>query len=311
LRSDVAQDRRPARRTVAAALAALALGPRDAAGQGGGRLVTGVCAGIFPPGMAYAQRCRQAKAAGFDAIEFPLGGELTLSSTPDEVKRLGEAASRAGVQVASLWVSPLASTPLNSPDPVVRQRGLDAIRVAIEFAGYLNCGALLVVPGRVGAGPRFEIGYETTWNRFSAELRRAVPVAGKAGVLLTLENVSNRFLVSPLEMRAFVDQFRSPWLQVHFDIGNVMYFGYPQDWILTLGSRIKRLHAKDRKVTPRAEQSRPSALLEGDVDWKAVIAALAQIDYRGPICAEIGHDPTDPAQLSKVSAAMDKILALA
>jgi hexulose-6-phosphate isomerase len=90
-----------------------------------------------------------------------------------------------------------------------------------------------------------------------------------------------------------------------------MYFGYPQDWILTLGPRIKRVHAKNRKVSPRAEQARRSGLLEGDVDWKAVMAALVKVGYRGSISPEIGHDPDDPEQLKKVSAALDKILALA
>jgi hexulose-6-phosphate isomerase len=279
--------------------------------SGGARFTKGICAGIFPSKMPYGERCSLAKAAGFDAIEFPLSGELKLSSTAEEVKRLGDAARKAGVQVASLWVSPLAATPLNSPDAEVRGRGIEAIRTAVEFAGYLDCGALLVVPGRVGSGARFEIGYETTWSRFSSELKKAVPIAEKARVILTLENVSNRFLVSPLEMRAFVDQFQSPWLQVHFDIGNVMYFGYPQDWIRTLGPRIKRLHAKDRKVTPQAEQARPSGLLEGDVDWKAVMSALVEVNYRGFICPEIGHDPADDSQLKKVSAALDKILAMA
>lgn len=295
------------RRAFAGAIASAAL----AAQSGGARFIKGICAGIFPNRMPYAERCTQAKAAGFDAIEFPLAGELTLNSTADEVKRLGDAAQKAGVQVASLWVSgPLAANPLNSPDAEVRRRGVEAIRKAVEFAGYLNCGALLIVPGRVGSGARLEIGYEDTWNRVSAEMRTAIPFAENGKVLLTMENVSNRFLLSPLEMRNFVDQFHSPWLQAHFDIGNVMFTGYPQDWILTLGPRIKRLHAKDRKAMPQAEVSRPSGLLEGDVDWKAVMAALVKVNYRGFISPEIGHDAKDPDQLKKVSAALDKILAM-
>ena len=276
------------------------------------RFVKGICAGIFPPNMSYADRIRAAKDAGFDAIEFSMGRELGLSASPDDAKRLGESAGKAGIAIASLWVSgPLSESPLNSAERAVRERGLAAIRKAIEFAGYLNCGALLLVPGRVGSGPHFEVPYETTWERFSSELKKVVPDAAAARVLLTLENVSNRFLVSPLEMRTFVDQFRSDWVQVHFDVGNVMYFGYPQDWILTLGRRIKRVHVKDRKVTPQAEQSRPSGLLEGDVDWKAVMAALVKIGYRGFISPEIGYDASTPDQLKIVSAALDKILALA
>jgi hexulose-6-phosphate isomerase len=300
------------RRAFAAVLASAAYPQRSrAAEMAGSRFMKGICAGIFPPTMPYAERCRRAKAAGFNAIELPLSGELKLSTPADEVKRLGEAAAKAGVYVASLWVSPLAEFPLNSPDAQVRERGIAAIETALEFAGYLNCDALLVVPGRVGSGARFEVGYEVTWRRFAHELRKAIPLAEKAKVLLTLENVSNRFLVSPLEMRAFVDQFGSPWLQAHFDTGNVMYFGYPQDWILTLGPRIKRVHIKDRKVTPQAEQRRPSALLEGDVDWKAVMSALVQVNYRGFLSPEIGHDASDPSQLRRVSAALDKIIALA
>ncbi len=275
------------------------------------RFVKGICSGIFPPGTSYAERCRKAKAAGFDTIEFPMSGELSVSASLDTVKRLGEQAHAAGVMISSLWVSPpLAKTPLNSPDPRVREQGREAIARGLEFAKGLNCGALLLVPGRVGSGPKFEVSYQATWDRFSAELSKVVPLAADAKVLLTMENVSNRFLVSPLEMRTFIDQFHSPWLQAHFDTGNVMYFGYPQDWILTLGNRIERVHIKDRKVTPQAEVNRPSRLLEGDVDWPAVMKALTEVGYRGPLSPEIDYDANFPDQVSSVSSALDKILAM-
>ena len=142
-------------------------------------------------------------------------------------------------------------------------------------------------------------------------MRKAIPHAEQAKVYLTPENVWNKFLVSPLEMRAFVDQFQSPWLQTHFDIGNVMQFGYPQDWILTLGPRIKRIHVKDYKLSQRGEQGRFVDLLEGDVDWKEVMAALVKVGYRGFMSPEIGYRQDDPEQLMKVSRSLDKILALA
>lgn len=276
----------------------------------GGDFVKSIWVGIFPRMMPYAECFRRAKEAGFDGIELTMAGEISLASSPDEVKRIGGAARQTGIAVASLWVSPLNASPLNSPSPEIRARGVEAIRKAIELATYLDCGALLLVPGRVGAGAKFEVGYETTWQRFTAELKKVIPDAERAKIILTIENVSNRFLVSPLEMRAFVDQFNSPWLQAHFDTGNVMYFGYPQDWILTLGPRIKRVHIKDRKVSPRAEQARPSGLLEGDVNWKEVMAALRKVGYRGFLTPEIGQDPNDPAQAQKVSKALDTILAM-
>ena len=96
---------------------------------------------------------------------------------------------------------------------------------------------------------KLKVGYQDTWDRVTEEFKKVVPRAAKAQVIMTPENVWNKFLLSPLEMRAFVDQFHSPWLQTHFDIGNVMQFGYPEDWILTLGSRIKRIHVKDYKLS--------------------------------------------------------------
>jgi len=130
-------------------------------------------------------------------------------------------------------------------------------------------------------------------------------------VVLTMENVWNKFLLSPLEMRSFIDQLHSPWLQSHFDMGNVMQFGYPQDWILTLKSRIKRIHVKDYKLSARAEQGRFVPLFEGDVDFKGVMQALVAVDYRGFLSPEYGYEASDPNYLKTLSEKLDKILAMA
>jgi hexulose-6-phosphate isomerase len=266
---------------------------------------------IFPSAMPLEEQFRRTRDAGFEGIELHMGDQITMDTTRDQFARWGDAARQAGVTIVSLWVSqPLSATPLNSPDAALRAQGVRKIEQCIDFATWIGCGALLLVPCRVGDGPRLKVGYQDTWDRASAELAKAIPHAEKSKVLLTPENVWNKFLVSPLEMRAFVDQFHSPWLQTHFDIGNVMQFGYPEDWILTLGTRIKRVHVKDYKLSSRAEQGRFVDLLEGDVNWKAVMAALVKTGYRGYLTPEIGHN-NDPDQLRKVSAALDKILALA
>ncbi len=299
------------RRGFAAALAASAALKADLP-RGGTRFSKGLCSIVFPEHMPLSERFLAAKNAGFDGMEIPLGGEIKLTSTADQVKRAGEAAHRAGITVVSLWVSgPLWDHPLNSPDASVRAVGADAIVRSLEFARLLNCGAILLVPAHLGSGAKFEVGYQATWDRVTAELKKLIPVAEQKKVVITPENVWNKFLVSPLEMRAFVDQFRSPWLQTHFDIGNVMQFGYPQDWILTLGQRIKRVHAKDYKLSTRAEQGHFCDLLEGDVDWKDVMAALTKVNYQGFISPEVDYDANDPEQLRKISKALDKILEMA
>jgi hexulose-6-phosphate isomerase len=290
----------------------LAAASFSAPAQSGPRFTKGICSIIFPKEMPRADCFAQAKSAGFDAIEIAIGNDLPLDIGRDDARRMADAAAKAGIQIATLWVSdPLHQNPLNAPDPAVRARGVDAIRRAISIASDLNCGALLLYAVRLGSGAKLEVGSEETWDRFTAELTKLVPDAERAKVFLNPENVWNKFLLSPLEMRSFVDQFHSPWVGTHFDVGNVMQYGYPEDWILTLGQRIKRVHFKDFKLAAGAQPARFADLLEGDVNWPAVMAAFVKTGYHGFISPEIGRDPRQPDQLKTVSAALDKILAMA
>ena len=291
---------------------AVAAAAYPAHAQSGPRFIKGICSIIFPKEMPRAECFAQARAAGFDAIELAVGTDFNLDIGRDDARRMGDAAAKAGIRIATIWVSePLHQNPLNAADPAVRARGVEAVRRAIAIAGDLNCGAILLYAVRLGNGPKLEYGSQETWDRCSAELAKLVPDAERAKVFLNPENVWNKFLLSPLEMRAFVDQFHSPWVGTHFDTGNVMQYGYPEDWILTLGQRIKRIHFKDFKLAAAGEAAHFADLLEGDVNWKAVMAALVKAGYRGFISPEIGRDARQPDQLKQVSAALDKILALA
>jgi len=271
-----------------------------------------ICSVVFPDTQPVLEYFGLVRNAGFHGIELRVGRDIPLSASPEDVRRIRDAAHKADIAVASLWVGdPLQKNPLNSPSQEVRTKGVMAIQRTVELANQLGCSAVLLYPCRLGNGPKMEVGYETTWQRVTRELKKAVPAAQKAKVILTPENVWNKFLVSPLEMRTFLDQFHSPWVQSHFDIGNVMQFGYPQDWILTLGHRIKRVHVKDYKLSTRAEQGRFVKLLEGDVDWKAVMAALTKVGYRGYLSPEISHDPKEPDQLKNISKQLDQIISMA
>jgi hexulose-6-phosphate isomerase len=274
------------------------------------RFTKSICSAVFPPGTPYAESFRQAKNAGFNAIEIRMEekGEITPRSTPAEMQPLRDAAARTRIEIASLWILTPRSPSLASPDPAVRERAAAMVRTGIELAPALGCGALLVVPGVLGSGARFEVTHEEAWQRATDAFRRFVPLAEKAEVMLTPENVWSKFLVSPLDMRSFIDQFRSPWVGAHFDTGNVMQFGYPQDWIRTLGARIRRVHLKDYKLSAGGVQGRFVPLLEGDVQWKEVMAELVKTGYSGYCSAELGPDPADPKLLQKTSIAVDRIL---
>jgi len=279
-----------------------------AAASPAARFKKSICDGIIPAAAPLAEAFRQVKRAGFDGYEITMGSKLNLDTPAGELTSIAAAARDSGVTIVTISVSrPFSKCPLNDPDPAVRAQGVDVIKKSIDIAHALNSGTILLVPSRVGAGPKLTHRYEDTWKRTSEELRKTIAHAAQAKVILTLENVWNKFLLSPLEMRAFVDQFRSPWLQAHFDIGNVLQFGYPQDWILTLGPRIKRMHIKDFQL--RSNQF--VAPMEGDVDWPAVVDALVKIDYRGWLSPEYGYDAKDPDQINRLSAVVDRIYALA
>lgn len=303
----------PARPTRRQWLAQVASGPALAAQSEPARFIKGICWAIFPEGTPLAEVFRQSRNAGFEAIEIRLHteGEVTLRSTAEDIRRVRAAADAYRLQIASLWALTPSSPSLASPDPAVRAAALARVEKGIELAPALGCDALLTVPGVLGRGAAFEVNSEVAWQRATEAFRAVLPLAGKAKVMLTPENVWSKFLVSPLEMKRFVDQFRSPWVKVHFDTGNVMQFGFPQDWIQVLGPRIRRVHLKDYKLASGGSQGRFVPLLDGDVQWREVMADLVKTGYRGFVCAEVGPNPQDPQHLLKVSRAVDRILEMA
>jgi L-ribulose-5-phosphate 3-epimerase len=123
-------------------------------------------------------------------------------------------------------------------------------------------------------------------------------------VVIGIENVSNKFLLSPLEFAAYVDGFKSPWLRAYFDVGNIMLYGFPQDWIRTLGKRIVKLHLKD--FSYRKNVVAYVGLREGDVNWAAVHAALAEIGFSGMATCELATGEEE--YLREVSRRVDLIL---
>ena len=270
------------------------------------RFTKSICSVIFPRGTALPAMFADAKSAGFDAMELRLDVDVLTAAD------VGSMAKDHGIEIASLWVSQaLGQHPLNSPDAAVRARGVGDIQRATDVAAAIGCGALLLVPGRIGNGARLFAGYEDTWKRFTKEMSKCVAAAANRRVLLTVENVWNLFLMSPLEMRSFVDQFHSPWVMAHFDMGNVLRFGYPEDWVRTLGPRIRRVHVKDFKLQQGVQAGHFVPLLTGDVNFQAVMTALRDTGYTGYLSPEIEYDPNQPDQLMAVSKQLDRIIALA
>ena len=159
---------------------------------------------------------------------------------------------------------------------------------------------MLLVPAVVNQ----QTSYADAWKRSEQEIRKLIPLAEKHKVVIGVEEVWNKFLLSPLEFARYVDGFQSRWIQAYFDVGNVVLYGYPQDWIRTLGKRIVRLHIKDFAFKNRDARFVP--LREGEIDWPEIHRALSDIGYKGIATVELPGG--DAAYLKEVSRRFDLIL---
>jgi L-ribulose-5-phosphate 3-epimerase len=241
----------------------------------------GIWAGCFRADLPLEERFALAREAGFDGIE--LQADDALLGDEARLRQLAEVARRT-VPVCSLMCG--GARKLGSPDEGERRAAVEHVRRAIGAAAILRTDALLVIPAYVDA----QVTYEQAWERGQAGLRALLPAAEEHGVALAVENVWNRFLLSPLEMARFVDEAGSAMVRAYFDVGNVLLFGYPEQWIGTLGRRLARVHLKDfRRSVGTLAGFVP--LGDGDADWPAVMAALRAVGYDGWVTSE-----TDPVR---------------
>ncbi len=174
------------------------------------------------------------------------------------------------------------------------------MRTSLHNAKLWGADAVLLVPAVVNP----QTSYHDAWTRSQAQIRKLIPLAAELGVTIAVEEVWNKFLLSPLEFVRYIDEFKSPWVQAWFDVGNVVLYGYPQDWIRTLGKRIVKVHLKDFKR--EHECYKWVNLGEGDVDWAEVRKAFQEIGYAGSATTEL--EAGDEAYLRDVSRRVDRLL---
>lgn len=244
------------------------------------------------------QKLRAVKDAGFEGVE--------AMSHLDRDEFL-KARDENQLHVPSVCCSTHWKENLASPDPAMRARGLDGLRVALHDAKTYGASSVLFVPAVVSK----EVSYDDAYRRSQEELRKVLPLAAELNVKVAIENVWNHFHLSPLEAARYVDEFNSPAIGWHFDIGNCMRSGWPEQWIRILGPRIQKLHVKEFSRKKMEEEGLWKGFkvefLEGDNDWPTVMKALDEIGYHGWAMAEQGGGDT-PEGLKNLSDRMEKIL---
>jgi L-ribulose-5-phosphate 3-epimerase len=254
----------------------------------------GVLLDMLPAKLSYADRMKMARDVGFEVIQAP--------TMPDqgEAEEIKKAADAANVRIDSVMNMDHWKYPLSSADAAVVEKSLAGMRISLHNAKLWGADAVLLVPAVVNP----QTSYRDAWTRSQKEIRKLLPLAQELKVVIAIEEVWNKFLLSPLEMAAYVSEFKSPWIQAWFDVGNVLLWGYPQDWIRTLGKSIVKVHLKDFK---RKEDGYEWVNLgDGDVDWPAVREAFHEIGYAGSAITELKAG--DEAYLRDVSRRVDRLV---
>jgi len=244
--------------------------------------------------LSPAERFRMVRDAGFEVVQAP--------TTPDELtaEAIKRAADDSKIRIDSVMNMDHWKYPLSSSDAAVVEKSLAGMRMSLHNAKLWGASVVLLVPAVVNS----QTPYRDAWTRSQREIRKLLPLAEDLKVVIGIEEVWNKFLLSPMEMVAYIDEFQSPWVKAWFDVGNVLFYGYPQDWIRTLGQRVVDVHLKDFK---RKQDGYAWVNLgEGDVDWTAVRQALADIGYAGSVIVELAGG--DQAYLHDVSQRIDRLV---
>lgn len=223
------------------------------------------------------------KEAGYDGVELILSerGYLNCDLSDDEIIRIRETVFKYGLEIPSIGVWSLWENNLISNNDKIREKAFKIVKRQIEIASLTGADTILVVPGYVGCNfvnnPE-RIRYDIALKRCKEMFDSILPIAEEYKIKIGIENVWNKFLLSPVEMKNFVDSFDSEYMGVYFDTGNIIYNGYPEDWIKILGNRIKKIHLSDF----REEVGNINGFVDlfaGDVNFKNVCKSLNKINY--------------------------------
>jgi len=265
----------------------------------------------FPEGLSVEQRMDMARAAGFDGIELTLEaeGEITMDSSAADMARFKDMAADKGLDLKTFATGLAWETPALSHDPAIAEQGIAIVRKCLELAAALGAETILCVPGSVTD----EYAYDQAYEDLISTFKMLGTEADDAGVTIGLENVWNKFLLSPLEFAAAVDEIGSKRVGVYFDVGNCIISGFSDQWIRILGERIAAVHFKDfRRVNWAGTIDNFCELLAGDVPWDRAMAAFWEIGYDGPVTAEMmpPYNFFPERLLEATCRSMDKILSL-
>lgn len=257
----------------------------------------GICLGCLP-GKSLEDRFKLAKDAGYHGVE------INTVDTDDESKKLKSIADSVGLEIPSIMNSAHWQFPLSSPDPEIRKKSVEGMMKSLNSATIVGANTVLLVPGVVND----QVCYEDAYAISQKEIRELAKEGEKRNIFIAIENVWNKFLLSPMEFNRYIDEIGNKYVVAYFDVGNILLYGFPQHWIPSLGSKIVKVHVKGFRNGPRAFTN---SLLDNDVNWHEVVKAFKDIEYDDYITVELSPYPTFPEQMVyDTSKHLDKIFGM-
>ncbi len=256
--------------------------------------------GMIKENLSVLDKFKLVKDLGFDGIELDSPNDL------DE-KEILNARDKSGLEIPGTVNSFHWKMPLSHPDPIVRAKCVASMKSALRDTKKYGGTTVLLVPGVVNE----QVSYAAAYERSQAEIRKILPVAEETGVKIAIENVWNNFLISPLEAARYIDEFESDMIGWYFDVGNIVRYGWPAQWVEALGKRIIKIDIKDYSRKKQTQEGIWEGfkvkLGDGDANWPAVNAALKKVGYQGWGSAEVAGG--DRVRLQEIAERMDRLYA--
>lgn len=229
---------------------------------------------------------------GLDGIELTVGDAINVDISEAECRKIAEYAKEKNVALRTLATGAYGDVSLGAADETERVNAIEFTKKYIQIANWMGVPTILVVPGStfVAWNPaRPVVSYKTTWENSTKSLKELLPLAESLGVTIALENVWTRFLISPMEWKLFLDQFDSENIGMYFDVGNCALYCKGVDYVEILGKRIKAIHLKNFRGEDCGGvlHGFGDDLLDGEVEFEKIFAALEKIGYEGAFTVEM------------------------
>lgn len=230
--------------------------------------------------MPLLDKFKMLKELGYDGVEL---------SSPHKYdnKEVLAARDKTGLEIPGVVNSEHWKSPLSHADPKVREKCFNTVITSMEDCKLYGGTTVLLVAGVVNE----QISYADAYKRTQAEIKKLIPHAERTGIKIAIENVWNNFLISPMEAARYVDEINHPMVGWYFDIGNILRYGWPEQWIETLDKRIMKLDVKEYSRKKQNDEGLWKGfdveLMDGDNNWPVIMKSLEKIGYNGWASAEV------------------------